>query len=40
MPEDKKVYLIGQEGLEEELDAVGIKHIGGSVSSVRIPNSS
>lgn len=31
MPEDKKVYVIGQEGLEEELDGLGVKYIGGSV---------
>ena len=31
LPEDKKVYVIGQEGLEEELDELGIAHIGGSV---------
>lgn len=31
-PKDKKVYVIGQEGLEEELDTVGVQHVGGSVS--------
>ena len=31
-PKDKKVYVIGMKGLEEELDAVGVAHCGGSVS--------
>lgn len=31
-PKDKKVYVFGHEGIEEELDEVGIAHIGGSVS--------
>jgi len=30
-PDDKKAYVIGERGLEEELDAVGIKHSGGTV---------
>jgi hypothetical protein len=30
-PQDKKAYVIGERGLEEELDAVGIKHSGGTV---------
>lgn len=30
-PEDKYAYIIGEKGLEHELDAVGIKHKGGSV---------
>ncbi|OWZ57452.1 4-nitrophenyl phosphatase [Cryptococcus neoformans c45] len=29
-PKDKKVYVFGHEGIEEELDEVGIAHIGGS----------
>ncbi|GAA5928737.1 uncharacterized protein JCM15063_003954 [Sporobolomyces koalae] len=29
-PNDKKAYVIGERGLEEELDAVGIKHSGGT----------
>lgn len=31
LPKDKKVYVIGQDGLEAELDEEGITHIGGSV---------
>ena len=31
-PSDKKAYVIGERGLEEELDAVGIKHSGGTVT--------
>lgn len=29
-PQDKCVYLLGEKGLEEELDSVGIKHKGGT----------
>ena len=31
-PKDKRVYVIGEAGLEEELDSVGIAHAGGTVS--------
>ncbi|KIO33166.1 hypothetical protein M407DRAFT_205017 [Tulasnella calospora MUT 4182] len=31
LPKDEKVYVIGQAGLEEELDEEGIQHIGGTV---------
>ena len=33
MPKEKKVYVIGQAGLEEELDNLGIARSGGSVCS-------
>jgi ribonucleotide monophosphatase NagD (HAD superfamily) len=35
-PKDKRVYVIGQEGLEEELDNVGVAHSGGSVSDFKL----
>ncbi len=31
LPKDKKVYVIGMEGIEEELDAEQVQHIGGTV---------
>lgn len=30
LPSDRKVYVIGMAGLEEELDAVGLSHLGGT----------
>jgi 4-nitrophenyl phosphatase len=32
MPKDKKVYVIGQDGLEEELDKLNIARCGGTAS--------
>lgn len=32
LPKDKKVYVIGQAGLEEELHEEGISFIGGTVN--------
>jgi 4-nitrophenyl phosphatase len=32
IPKDKKVYVIGQSGLEEELRDEGVQFIGGTVS--------
>lgn len=31
-PQDRKVYVIGMEGIEDELDAEGIQYVGGTVS--------
>lgn len=31
-PADRKVYVLGMEGIEDELDAEGIQHVGGTVS--------
>ena len=40
LPKDKKVYVIGMSGLEEELAEEGIAHIGGTVSPAhRLPPS-
>lgn len=34
MPKDKKVYVIGMGGLEEELRNEGISYIGGTVRNI------
>jgi ribonucleotide monophosphatase NagD (HAD superfamily) len=31
-PKDKRVYVIGESGIEQELDEVGIQYTGGTVS--------
>ena len=33
LPEAKKMYVIGLAGLEEELDNLGVAHVGGTVST-------
>jgi len=40
IPKNKKVYVIGQNGLEEELREEGIQYIGGTVMSpqLTVPN--
>jgi len=35
-PKDKRVYVIGQDGLEEELDKVGVAHCGGTDPEDRV----
>jgi len=35
-PKDKRVYVIGEAGLEEELNSVGIGHAGGTVRRLAI----
>lgn len=32
LPEDRKVYVLGMEGIQEELEDVGLKWCGGTVS--------
>jgi 4-nitrophenyl phosphatase len=32
LPEDRSVYVVGMEGIQEELDAVGVRWCGGTVS--------
>jgi len=36
LPKGKKVYIIGQEGIGEELDLVNVPHIGGPADSAKV----
>jgi len=36
LPKDKKVYIIGQEGIGEELDLIGVPHIGGPADAGKV----
>jgi hypothetical protein len=36
LPAGKKVYIIGQEGIGEELDLLNIPHIGGPADNAKI----
>jgi phosphoglycolate phosphatase len=35
-PKDKKVYVVGEVGVQEELDLVGIKHFGGPSDGTKV----
>ena len=37
-PKNKKVYVVGEVGIQQELDLVGVQHIGGP-ADVRPPDS-
>jgi len=37
LPEDRSVYVVGMEGIQEELDAVGVRWCGGTVSVAPVP---
>jgi len=36
LPKNKKVYIIGQEGIGEELDLIGVPHIGGPADAGKV----
>ena len=38
LPKDKKVYVVGMSGLEEELKEEGIQYLGGTVRVSILPS--
>lgn len=39
-PKDKKVYVVGEVGIQEELDLLGFQHIGGPEDTTKVTQTS